>query len=1088
MADVSIRLASHLGLTQAKQSETTSALVPPKVAATKVEYVAEAVDYLEANCVKETFSALTKSLLLNKPKDPEAFMIDFLRSHSQRNRHVSADSQQTATSAVSVALAENVASVERDRRYQSSGFVDVTSKFLEGVDDSEIAAVERLLALAAPSFGGIASFYSVPFSSRSFGVIIKDTTEEQRESFVLVASSDASLPVGLTASGMRDDVMRLALQRGVGISGRMVAGCVRNSNGLEGMLLAEMPAQKGADSVLIEPEYEAMKFVSALRLWGVVLGERLGALSWRIEADASRDAVGCILEHVYEINRHKDCGNPLSMDTFAEIPKDLLCGKVHCDRVALWFYQERTDELVLNNNGRLDSFSVPVVGSVVGESVLNSQQPIYFRDLSHQSKYASSLDSAQGVVSCDSLCVPISVPARRKSGGGSYSDSAENPGPQGKLCIVQFANTGDTDPSNPKKERCMSHFDLINAERMERSVLPQMLQVRHNLIGLADRFRLIDALRDVTDALNGAKKVSEVADIVEQDVCRVMECERATIYFVDEVLGKIWAPPTRGRPQGIRLGLGEGLVGHVVSLRSAAQSEEDAGLLIINDPSSSPHWKGDVAANFVTRNMIISPISGTVTEGPEASQDNGRTISVIQVLNKRVRPHPAVLGVREEPVNFTDTDARLLKSLVKEIAVHLKRLMLDMMWSRALMDGALTVNGQSVPVNIDHVATAAVPGILDEYYPSCEGEKIVTLLNESKIYPAKTFSFSATSTQLASASTVLGPPEIVDVAEWANVRNTFVDYWRLDDAQQFDLVRQALTVVNLRTKDFGESTFYNFFLAVKKSYNPLPYHNMYHALAVVHYASKLVHLADLVSVLKETDRLAIVVGALCHDIDHRGRNAAFEVMTRSELALRYNDSSPLENHHCARAFQIAFHGDGRNNIFNSMDSDTYSRARHRLICCILATDMKHHGRHVELTKTSVPLDKEGGLDDAQGQFLTEVLLHAADLSNVFSSIDVATQWGSFMAEEFCQQADEERELGLPVTAMMDIQRTPVERAKGQIAFINYVVQPFLRTLYDLIPQFSELQQFIDANVEGRKQVVDEVAASAKASEAKTTSK
>lgn len=32
--------------------------------------------------------------------------------------------------------------------------------------------------------------------------------------------------------------------------------------------------------------------------------------------------------------------------------------------------------------------------------------------------------------------------------------------------------------------------------------------------------------------------------------------------------------------------------------------------------------------------------------------------------------------------------------------------------------------------------------------------------------------------------------------------------------------------------------------------------------------------------------------------------AAFQINARTELALRYNDISPLENHHCAVAFEI----------------------------------------------------------------------------------------------------------------------------------------------------------------------------------------
>ena len=47
-----------------------------------------------------------------------------------------------------------------------------------------------------------------------------------------------------------------------------------------------------------------------------------------------------------------------------------------------------------------------------------------------------------------------------------------------------------------------------------------------------------------------------------------------------------------------------------------------------------------------------------------------------------------------------------------------------------------------------------------------------------------------------------------------------------------------------------------------------------------------------------------MVSALCHDVDHSGRNNHFEVSSYSKLALRYNDESVLENHHAATTFKI----------------------------------------------------------------------------------------------------------------------------------------------------------------------------------------
>lgn len=90
----------------------------------------------------------------------------------------------------------------------------------------------------------------------------------------------------------------------------------------------------------------------------------------------------------------------------------------------------------------------------------------------------------------------------------------------------------------------------------------------------------------------------------------------------------------------------------------------------------------------------------------------------------------------------------------------------------------------------------------------------------------------------------------------------------------------------------------------------------------------LIWLTDLRNKLGGTDLLIMLTSALCHDLDHPGYNNVYQVASlpvqlafnkdlcshflscftqinaQTDLALRYNDMSPLENHHCAVAFGI----------------------------------------------------------------------------------------------------------------------------------------------------------------------------------------
>jgi len=46
----------------------------------------------------------------------------------------------------------------------------------------------------------------------------------------------------------------------------------------------------------------------------------------------------------------------------------------------------------------------------------------------------------------------------------------------------------------------------------------------------------------------------------------------------------------------------------------------------------------------------------------------------------------------------------------------------------------------------------------------------------------------------------------------------------------------------------------------------------------------------------------LYLSTVCHDYEHEGVNNLYLINTRSELALTYNDKSPLENHHASASF------------------------------------------------------------------------------------------------------------------------------------------------------------------------------------------
>ena len=99
------------------------------------------------------------------------------------------------------------------------------------------------------------------------------------------------------------------------------------------------------------------------------------------------------------------------------------------------------------------------------------------------------------------------------------------------------------------------------------------------------------------------------------------------------------------------------------------------------------------------------------------------------------------------------------------------------------------------------------------------------------------------------------------------------------------------------------------------------------------------------SLLDSVDEAICLIGAIIHDVDHPGRSSAFLCNSRSDLAILYNDTTVLENHHSALGFKLT-HSDDRVNIFQNLDAETYKVFRQGLIDVVLATDMSKHFVHV----------------------------------------------------------------------------------------------------------------------------------------------
>ena len=230
----------------------------------------------------------------------------------------------------------------------------------------------------------------------------------------------------------------------------------------------------------------------------------------------------------------------------------------------------------------------------------------------------------------------------------------------------------------------------------------------------------------------------------------------------------------------------------------------------------------------------------------------------------------------------------------------------------------------------------------------------------------------------------------------------------------------------------------------------------------------LLNAKTLKHVFSPLEVLAALFAAAVHDADHPGVTNQFLVNTQSDLALMYNDISVLENHHVATAFkQLRQEGC---NIFENLTKDEWHKLRKLTIDIVLATDMSKHTSLLAYMKTMIETQlvdsSKGGhlhLDNYNNKSLVlQNMVHCADLSNPTKPLALYRQWTSNILQEFFEQGDKEREMGLNISPNCDRHKVSVN--ESQIGFIDYIVRPVWETWADLVhPDVQEMLDVLEEN-------------------------
>ncbi|XP_050309835.1 high affinity cGMP-specific 3',5'-cyclic phosphodiesterase 9A isoform X2 [Anthonomus grandis grandis] len=246
------------------------------------------------------------------------------------------------------------------------------------------------------------------------------------------------------------------------------------------------------------------------------------------------------------------------------------------------------------------------------------------------------------------------------------------------------------------------------------------------------------------------------------------------------------------------------------------------------------------------------------------------------------------------------------------------------------------------------------------------------------------------------------------------------------------------------------TTLRNFLYEAYKNYNDVPFHNFRHCFCVAQMLYAISWCVDLPSKIGDLEVLILLTSCICHDLDHPGYNNIYQINAKTELAIRYNDISPLENHHCSVAFRLLENEDC--NIFKSFSSEDFKQVREGMIRCILATDMARHNEILTNFREIVPNFNYD--EKAHINLLCMVLIKVSDISNEARPMDIAEPWLDRLLQEFFKQSDAEKLEGLPVTPFMD--REKITKPASQCSFIGFVLLPLFEALGDLLTELKDL--------------------------------
>jgi hypothetical protein len=230
----------------------------------------------------------------------------------------------------------------------------------------------------------------------------------------------------------------------------------------------------------------------------------------------------------------------------------------------------------------------------------------------------------------------------------------------------------------------------------------------------------------------------------------------------------------------------------------------------------------------------------------------------------------------------------------------------------------------------------------------------------------------------------------------------------------------------------------------------VPFHSRVHAADVLHALNYMITQEDGITRmnLKDTQICGALFAAMIHDFNHHGVNNTVHINSQSTLAQLYCDGSPMENYHLAQFFELLKLP--QYNLLDCCALGVREEIERTAVEMVLATDMKRHHFYMSAYEARLLDIKYTRSSDVLMTLC--MLLKAADVSNCAKSLNVYLAWAESIMQEYTAQGQLEASLKVPTSqSLMSSESSEVEKAKGQLGFINMIVQPLYTVIADAVP-------------------------------------